>query len=197
MLGINIQFYCRFRKRIIIRTIGCIELSQIHTSRYLQIEVYKILDRYEINRRNIYSFTCDNGANMLCLGKLRRQMQHVMILTDLIHEERKKIESQENEESDIDSEDPEIEFQFDYGDENHAQITKEVASNILTSFENPMVDGLLSILIVFRCAAHTLQLAVHDVLSMVSKTQINHIRSVVKKLKSSKHLDIMPVVFQT
>jgi hypothetical protein len=45
-------------------------------------------------------------------------------------------------------------------------------------------DQVLSLLSVVRCAAHTIQLAVHDALKKSDCATIRKIRSVVKKLKT-------------
>lgn len=58
-------------------------------------------------------------------------------------------------------------------------------------------DGLMAILVIVRCAAHTLQLAVHDALKLIGKDNIQHIRKVVKELKSSKYLDYMNSTLKT
>lgn len=50
-------------------------------------------------------------------------------------------------------------------------------------------ESPLAMMEVFGCAAHTVQLAVHDVLRTNTRTSIKHIRSVIKELRSSKYLD--------
>lgn len=185
VMGVNIQYYCRFRKQIMIRTLGIIELCLSHTSNYLQTQLYELLDVYGVNRRNIYSFTCDNGANMIRLGKILRRMQHDLFLGD---ELRKMQENIPDEEEDDQGEEQE-EFQHEI-DENF-EVNNAAIHELMNDLKDPFVDGLMSILIVVRCAAHTLQLAVHDVLKMGWKSDIKKIRDVVKELKSSKYLNYM------
>lgn len=178
MLGVNIQFYSRIRKCIVIRNLGCIELTKSHTSKYLQVEVYKLLDRYGINRRNIYSFTSDNGANMIRLGRMLRSNQHDLMLDDELRKMQQQVQESDSENEDENDED----FQFDY---------QEKESDLLTAIKDPLDDGLMAILVVVRCAAHTLQLAVHDVLKSSCKEEIQNIRKIVKELKSTKYLNYM------
>lgn len=69
VLGINVQFFSLTERKIVIRTLGIIELKKRHTSSYLQSRVNEILELYAIDQRNVYTFTSDNGANMIKLGK--------------------------------------------------------------------------------------------------------------------------------
>jgi hypothetical protein len=53
--------------------------------------------------------------------------------------------------------------------------------------ENDEENRLLALLSVIRCAAHTLQLAVYDALKNSRCANLDKIRNVIKKLKSSKY----------
>lgn len=67
-LGINVQF---LEAGIIhMRTLGIIELTERHSSEYLQETIEKVLKIYDFDIANIYSFTSDNGATMVKLGRL-------------------------------------------------------------------------------------------------------------------------------
>lgn len=182
LLGVNIQFYCTIRQKIVIRTLGFIELSRRRTSKYLQQEVYKLLDCYEINRRNIYCFISDNGANMLRLGSVLRSMQHDLNLTD----ETRPMQEEFEEESDEDTE-----FNFDFDDDS-AQIDEAFRNE-----QDFYGDGTMEVLVVVRCAAQTLQLAVLDALILIGKDKIEPIRKIINELKSSKYLDYMNSALQT
>lgn len=169
-LGLNIQFYCTTRKTLLIRSLGFIELSSSHTSNYLRGEVYKILDTYDIDRRNIASFTCDNGANMVCLGGLMKRMQHDIYLNDCL----RHLQETRYEESDTESE-----------DEDEGATGDKLVENLVGMQIGD--DSPMALLSVVRCAAHTLQLVVHDVLKESSKEEIAKIRAVVKALKSHRY----------
>lgn len=175
MLGVNIQFYCSLRQKIVIHTLGFIELAS-HTSKYLQQEVYKLLDSYEINRRNIYCFISDNGANMFRLGSTSLLMQHDLNLTHEMRQEDSADESDGDEET---------EFNFDF-DENSTQIDEAFRNE-----QDFYGDGTMEIPVVVRCAAQTLQLVVHDALKMIGKDNIQSIRKVIMELRSSEGFDYM------
>lgn len=170
-LGVNIQFYSPLRQALIIRSLGFIELTTRHTSENLKAEIYKILELYGIDRRNVYTYTCDNGAKMVCLGALLKRMQHDIFLNDslkLMQEVRV-----EDSDSDTDSE-----------DEDESGTSEKLMENLVgTKFGD---DSPIALLSVVRCAAHTLQLAVYDVLKETAKEDISKIRLVVKSLKSSR-----------
>lgn len=185
VLGVNIQYYSPFQKKIVIRSLGYIELNKRHTSKNLQIEVYKLLDQFGINRRNIYSFTSDNGSNMIRLGKMLRSNQHDLLLSDEMRKMQEHVPTDDDEdESEDDEDDGEFRFEYNQRDKN--------MENLISDLQDSTEDGLMSTLIVIRCAAHTLQLAVYDVLKSFAKEKILHIRKVVLELKSSKFLDFMP-----
>jgi hypothetical protein len=168
MLGVNIQFYCKARKRITIRSLGCLELMRSHTALYLKTTLLDLLGSFGIGIKNIYCFTTDNGANMICLGKLMRTHQNDQILTEFF-------QNMQN-----------THFSSDEEDE------KSTENNITEFDDSPpeatsAIEGLEAHLFVVRCACHSLQLVVHDVLKTFS-TNIEKIRSAVKNLKSSKYL---------
>jgi hypothetical protein len=75
MLGINIQYYSRVSKTIIIRTLACLEILERHTEIHLKTVVLQILTDYGIDPLNVYCYTSDNGANMICLGNMLINMQ--------------------------------------------------------------------------------------------------------------------------
>lgn len=191
MLCVNVQFYCNIRKRISIRTLGCVELKRAHTSSYLEQRVYSLLDFYDIDRRNIYSYTSDNGANLLCLGKLIKRMQHDLNLSQ--QWEELKLASEDELDTDEDmapDDDDDGDFEFEYNENMHAAIDNYTIDVLMKNLTGESCESPLAMLEVFGCAAHTVQLAVHDVLaSLRSKTSIKHIRSVIKELKSSSYLD--------
>jgi hypothetical protein len=184
VLGVNVQFFCETRKKLIIRTLGIIELNRSHTAVYLKSELKKLLAVFAIDVRDIYTFTSDNGANMICLGKLMRRNQHDVMLSDEILQMRDQFENDESESD----------------DENEDSNFPEAESNITTEAVNHIIqdqnDGMISFLTVVRCAAHTLQLAVYDVIKMLRfKSSVNKILSVVKELRSTAYLDfILPGV---
>ncbi|KAJ6639447.1 hypothetical protein Bhyg_12192, partial [Pseudolycoriella hygida] len=180
MLCVNVQFYCRMRKKIVIRTWGCVELQRSHKSSYLEQCVYTILDLYDIDRKNIYSYTSDNGANLLCLGNLIKKLQQSLVLSEQWKEFQRCGQSDiEDEIVELDAHDQEFDFEFDFNDDMHAQIDSETRDRLLAAL-NDISDSAL--LIVFSCAAHTVQLAVHDVLSYIQRANINRIRRVPTKL---------------
>jgi hypothetical protein len=181
VLGVNVQFFCQSRKKIIVRTLGIIELRRSHTAVYLKSELKQILNTFSIDLRNIYTFTSDNGANMICLGKLLRSNQHDMMLTDEILQLRAETEDVQSESDD--EEEEETNF-----DEQESTIASEVVSQIFQDKN----DGFIAFLTVVRCAAHTLQLAVYDVLKvLLFRSKIQKIRSCVKELRSSAYLDFI------
>ncbi|KAJ6644591.1 hypothetical protein Bhyg_09560 [Pseudolycoriella hygida] len=122
----------------------------------------------------------DNGANLLCLGKLIKKLQQSLALSEQWKEFQRCGQSDiEDEIVELDAHDQEFDFEFDFNDDMHAQIDSETRDRLLAAL-NDISDSAL--LIVFSCAAHTVQLAVHDVLSYIQRANINRIRRVPTKL---------------
>lgn len=86
-------------------------------------------------------------------------------------------------------EDHDQDFQFAYQSDMHAGIDERTVKKLMKRLTTDDAGSPLAMLEVFGCAAHTVQLAVHDVLNIVTKTSIKHIRGVIKELRSSQYLD--------
>jgi hypothetical protein len=100
-------------------------------------------------------------------------MQHDSILYEFMETEQNTTYDSESEESECDEDDQ--------------------SEDVVKKINEINGDGLGSLMILVRCAAHTLQLAVHDVLrKTTSSDQIEQVRKVVKNLKSSRYLDKIP-----
>lgn len=78
--GTNIQFV--ENGRIQLRTLGVVELKLSHTAKYLQQVILDTLKIFEIEITNIYSFTTDNGSNMIKLAELLIMSQQSSLSTD-------------------------------------------------------------------------------------------------------------------
>lgn len=125
-LGVNAQYICN--GKIMLCTLGVIELKQRHTSEYLKEKLYSLLWKYNIDTKQIYSITTDNGANMI------------------VNEETIFVQHHEEDDDCLESE---------YYEINDTPLP-EVEFN-----EEETLDYKITGV---RCAAHTLQLAVHDAL---------------------------------
>ncbi|XP_036339728.1 uncharacterized protein LOC118749045 [Rhagoletis pomonella] len=68
ILGINAQYIDGYK--IIIHTLGMVELRSRHTGENLKQEILNCLDQFKIEIRQIYSSTTDNGANVIKTSKL-------------------------------------------------------------------------------------------------------------------------------
>ena len=72
-------------------------------------------------------------------------------------------------------------FNFDY----NVETNEDVIDNMM---QEEIEFELGSILSVIKCSVHTLQLAVHDTMKKLNMTtNLNFVRSVVKKLKTPKY----------
>lgn len=178
ILGINIQFFSLIEKRIVIRTIGMIEMKRKHTSENIHSMISKVLQDFEIDKRQISSFTCDNGANIIASAKKFQDYQNSLLL----QEEMNMLNDIVAEECDNDDDDEDEECFNENGPTDIPTIVKDA------------MEDITSIAVLVRCSVHTLQLAVHDALKEIKKnnnTNLEIVRNVVKNLKSSTYSEPM------
>lgn len=167
VLGVNIQYYSKVERKIVIRTLGMITLESRHTSSYLELMINALLKLYDIDKRNIYSYTSDNGKNMISLGNLIKTTQHFLLLNDELRHLQNNYSDEDNEDEDND---------YD-NNENNASTSEH--ENI-----KKCLNEVFTIFVVIRCAAHTLQLAVLDTIKQLDcHSMIDDIRNVVKIIK--------------
>jgi hypothetical protein len=171
VLGVNIQFFSLTENKIVVRTIGMIELNRKHTAQNMNLIVTNLLNEFEIDKRSVSSFTSDNGANIIATGKLLQDQQNSLLLCD----EMELLGQSSHEESD-DEEDTE---DFD----NAGPL--DIPNNVKEALKD-----ISSIAVLIRCSIHTVQLCVHDSLCDIKKKykdELAEIRKVVKNLKSSTY----------
>lgn len=170
-LGINAQYM--MDGVVCLRTLACRELLESHTGVYLKTVIMEVLEEYGISVLQIYTFTSDNGANIVkCVELLRNDVNISNTLMDQIFGEV---------DEDEDATEALMSSLFDAF--KLLQSENQIPSN------RGIVNGI-------RCGAHTLQLAVFDVIKKdVSIERIlSKARSVSKKLRTptmSKHLKVI------
>ncbi|XP_065320689.1 uncharacterized protein LOC135928222 [Gordionus sp. m RMFG-2023] len=178
ILGINVQYIKD--GQIQVRTLGMIELIKIHTGINLKEEIQTILKKYQIDLKQIYSITVDNGANMLKMvdTMARDQLNNDNDLSNSNENNLSQIlfntsvSYQEN--VCIDDENVSV-----YSDEETPEGIDEenISDDISKSF------GLSCI----RCSAHTIQLAVNMFIKKYLKLDLEKIRIIIKLIKSHKY----------
>lgn len=158
--------------------LGVVELHSKHTASNLSVCIKNTLQAYDIDLTQISSFTSDNGANMVRAGSILRQHQHSKRLSERIESYRNELSNDSDDENDNNSSD----------DENDNESSDDEANFI------KMVQGALEILYstmsLVKCAAHCLQLGVHESIKKLSLNQRNafdECRKVVKAIKSSTY----------
>jgi hypothetical protein len=171
-LGVNCQFYSFDLGKIVIRTLGMIELNDQHTSKKLEVDLNQLFEKFSIDKRNIYSYTTDNGSNMICLGKILQSSQHDLLLGDQLKE-------LQNTHYDIDDDIEVEDSERDDLEERHERLLSDMNQH----FSN---------ITVMRCAAHVMNLVVNDSLKNSEyDSEIHAIKQIVKNLKSSIFRNLM------
>lgn len=185
ILGIRIQFISN--GKLVLRSIGMIELKQSHTGLYLSSVIVKRLNEFGINCRQIISVTTDNGANVLkTVRDMEKYMQTVDDDAQILPKtpSKKKASEQQNQKenepiSDDDAIDREIEAALALPDEVNEDDAYDILFDESVSDENLEKGNTLLLTIAqelnrqhginivwnvagIPCNAHTLQLGVGD-----------------------------------
>lgn len=139
-----------------------IELRERQTAQILKTTVLDVLASYGVSIQQIFSVTVDNGANMLAAVRKLKMDLDSMLLQQI--EELRKLDAGNND-ADEDT----------YGSmEGDADLTNDLSN----AFQEQIN--------LIRCAVHTLQLAINDVVNK-SDESVKKITSVAKKCKAVKY----------
>lgn len=179
ILGISIQFI--LNEKLVVRSIGMIELKSSHTAAYLSKVIIERLNEFDISCRQVITITTDNGANVVKTVKdIDGILQKVIDDAQCIPQtpNKKKKSSSENQISNDDAIDREIEAALAQSDdvtENEAYAIlfdesdepNEENQSLLTAIADELNEHEYGIKIDWKiariqCDAHTLQLAVRD-----------------------------------
>lgn len=148
--------------KIVIRTLGrMIEVNFQQTAENLKEQILAVLMEYEINLLQVYCVTTDNGANML---------KAIKLLKEAIN----NVEMNPNDNETIDNEELRNAMQDDL-----------IYSRIDTLLESSSIGLVTSV----RCASHTLQLVVHDVIKQY-KNELSECREYIKKLRTGSYKNL-------
>lgn len=129
-----------------------IEVKERQTAQCLKTKILELIESYGVLVTQIFSVTCDNGANMIAAVKL---------LKNEIAEQSAAM-SQDDE------------------DEDDTQPEKD--EEFLDELNGELQDKLNLV----RCAVHTLQLAVLEVVNKSNKS-VKEITAIAKKLRNIKY----------
>lgn len=102
VLSINSQFASN--GKIVVVTLGMVERLDRNTAENIFLEIIKVLEKFHVDIRSIYSITTDNGSNFLKATKLMRDAQTVALneseMNDIPEEEIFNIENEFEETGD-------------------------------------------------------------------------------------------------
>ncbi|KAL5233767.1 hypothetical protein ACI65C_001177 [Semiaphis heraclei] len=158
IIGVNVQYIKD--DKLNIKTLGMTELSEKHTSEYLKKVLINILKKYDIDNRQVYSITCDNGRNIVKMVKIFNDANDDDILNEDDIEadiESENTEHLRNDGHDILSEstieDIITDTEIDLNDDNNLQ--QEVYSALEIENEEYLTQSV-------RCSEHTFQLCLEQ-----------------------------------
>ncbi|KAL0189695.1 hypothetical protein M9458_016794, partial [Cirrhinus mrigala] len=161
VLGVNVQY--TDGEKIVLRTLAVRELNDRHTAEYISSVVQDVLHEYDVELRQVYSITSDNGANMIKAVSLLSDIQEDTMCNE-VNEADTMDKEEDGDETDIQDE------------------SQELVPDLAIELDSVMQEHVLRSV---RCSAHTLQLAVDDALKEQRSTNlISKARRVAKKLRT-------------
>ncbi|XP_050063380.1 uncharacterized protein LOC126552698 [Aphis gossypii] len=188
IIGVNVQYIKD--DKLNIKTLGMTELSEKHTSEYLKKVLINILKKYDIDNRQVYSITCDNGRNIVKMVKIFNDANEDDILNEDDIEadiESENTEHLRNDGHDILSEST-IEgiitdIEIDLNNDNNLQ--QEVYSALEIENEEYLTQCV-------RCSVHTFQLCIEQGFKITSvNNTIVKARKVVKILRTQSYAALL------
>lgn len=159
-LAINVQYYNE--GKIILRTIGMVEMHVRHSGAAIRDLIVENLKSYGVTMDQIHSFTSDNGPNILSAARL---LDEVAKDDDLSYDEN--------------------DFFRDNQSDRTAEIAKALSQLLSASYAELHLQSVTGI----NCAAHSLQLAVNEGLEASDATALIYkCREKIKKLRNQVYL---------
>ncbi|XP_058465011.1 uncharacterized protein LOC131438775 [Malaya genurostris] len=153
IVGVNAQY--AINDVIVIRTLDMIEVQERQTARFLKTKILEIIQNFGVGIDQIFSITCDNGANML--ATVRHLKEEVELMTAC-----------SNDDYDTEEEDKKL-------------------HNFTSALSNELQENLNLV----RCAVHTLQLAILDVVDKSNSS----VKAVTEIAKKNRHMKYKPNFF--
>lgn len=144
-----------------------IEIKERQTAVFLKTKILEVLQSYGVSVEQIFSVTCDNGANMLAAVKGLKKEFDFLVSQQL--------------ENDAHPDDADTETQTGENDIETAENNEE--SELSDALSTEFIQDQLNLV---RCSVHTLQLAVLDVVDKKDEC-IKEITGVAKKCKGVKY----------
>lgn len=209
IFGVSIQYIIDANLKV--RSIGMIELEQSNTAKYLADVICERLKMYEIDLKQIFTITTDNGKNVL---KMVRDIDTILQerTTNGTADKTQNIpepvgqngQSSANEQDSDVIIDDEIELLLqETDDENDDEVLESLFDEaffqrnetLLTEMSNQIINDFIEVIwdiTGVNCSAHTLQLSIKDALKKILQKHQNVIklcRKVAKvlRLKSTQH----------
>lgn len=171
-LGVNIQYFSIIERKIVVRTLGVIELNEKHTATNLNIEIGSVFDLYKLEKPSTLAIISDNGANVIAACRKFKELQASIVLSEELEVLKKKLLAR-----------MEIDFENEEDLENDAP-------SLYPSAIQEAISKISSLAVIVRCSIHSLQLAVNDSvekMSNTSKSCLERVRQFVKTIKSSSY----------
>lgn len=201
-IGLSLQYIVN--GRLIIRCIGMSEITIEHSSLNIKNIIMHRLNDFEINMKQLLSITTDNASNMIAMVK----RFNILADDESSDEEVESDDADENDADEYDDENGEIshdaeesdeEFDGDwigFGQEELDELDEMLDDNqqYVALVESCVSDFGKATKIVngIRCAAHSLQLAVHDTLKVSRHAEfINEIRKICKFLRKPSSMRLL------
>lgn len=184
-LGVGAQYMDKFVVKIV--HLGIVVMHEKKTAVNLYQRIKAILDDFGISMDQIYNITTDNGANVIRASDDMLKAVALQVAESLEETDYENCQNAEQDDMDHGSSSPPQGDQNDFGtrgeaaqyddetDEDDEESDDDIENVLITMMESGPYEGSAA-LTPTRCAAHTIQLAVHDALAYWS-TEVVEIRA--------------------
>lgn len=173
-LGVGAQYMDKFVVKIV--HLGIVVMHEKKTAVNLYQRIKAILDDFGISMDQIYNITTDNGANVIRASNDMLKAVALQVAESLEETDYENCQNAEQDDMDHGSSSPPQGDQNDFGtrgeaaqyddetDEDDEESDDDIENVLITMMESGPYEGSAA-LTPTRCAAHTIQLAVHDALA--------------------------------
>lgn len=171
IFGINARYFKD--GKIQTRTLSMMEMTEKQTAQNLKTVIEGVLAKYQTDITHVYSCTSDNGRNMIKCGQELRIAQEVAL-------------SAGADEGKVDDDNIYDESEDEDEEENDIAIADAEIDEMLDSVESIFLNGNESCISTVKCAAHTVNLVVKDVVNP-SDEFLKKVRSMVKACRKIEY----------
>ncbi|XP_065080637.1 uncharacterized protein LOC135703371 [Ochlerotatus camptorhynchus] len=182
--------------KVVVRNLAIKETQERQTKENLKTLIENVLGDFEVKLHQVYAVTHDNGANMVAsVSEMKKSLEKPNIdlkfltdqsFEDTCDEDIDRPDTVDGADEQIEADDADSEADDEDDDFNNGKDGRNETTETPPVSTDPFDASMQDILGSVRCAAHTAQLAVWDVIKPYEK-RIRKIQKLVIKLRQTEY----------